>query len=628
MKRRRILQSMLATDGKEVSAVLSSDSNVDYESGVLSLSLDGTVGGLRPLLLRVGGAPVGYEVPTLDAPLAPILLGEHAVDRIGVGFLSFIAQNPVTLTPDTEGLAWSDGATLALDLGAPFDGSVTLSVGGESESKAISGEIGNRVTFHLPRALALLGEVTLTASADGVFRPSLYGDADEGAGCAITLLACGKDGKELSASRILLSTPMYTVPSGATDILSFPEQRRYRAVGCAEADFDTPLALYGDSAEAYAPAFALSLFGTARGEGEARASHGTVLLDDPDVRLGDSEGLSLLSDDGDKLVLALSYERLTDGVLSLDGIRLDNYGTPTPSVYSPAEYDFYPFGDYEHYVESPDREMLAVRLPEPLRCVGPYADRLYFDLQGGVALCERRIGVFALTGDEEMVFIQNEDSAVVFIPFSGGQLASEKQDVPQLCTHGTISSSIVFGMPEMAGDFACYLDRDELAIALGVGYPFAESETAFRTFLRTSASQGQPLTVYYPLAEARYERLALSVFGGDPSYYEEDDYAVLYPSPITSRESSSLEVLARLWLGRQSPRLSVLYPLGEPYYEAAAADAPLRLPDGKTTLTVAGEVKPLQLVLSACVYGATAKAAPPRAAGGESYENAPQKGTE
>lgn len=624
MKRRRILQSMLSGDRASTSVGFGAASDLDFDFGVLSVSLDGTVGGLRPLSLRVGGTPPPIEPPSLDAPVALTPLGDPSIDRIGRGFFAVRAQNAVELTYRTAGLSESEGVTLTLDLGADYEGSVSLEVLSFRLERSVSGRIGDRFSFSIPSSVAYRGSLLLTATADGIFRLSVRGELESEMGASLTLLSFGESGEDLTDSKILLPTPLYALASGLENALYVSEEREHVAVGSAALSFDAPLSLRAGTEESLCPAFETPVFRQGRGDAAPLCTHGAVGTDDLGVLNGEREGFSLCSDDRERLVLALSRQRLADGVLSLAARRLDSFTFASPS--SPAVYQFHPYGGQYYYVDGLDGELLSFKLDEPLRCVGSYVDRLYFSSPRRLALRVTQVSCLSLTGDEAMAFWQEDGRARVRVPFDGGQRITTPLDASGLCTHGVCSPDAASPSLVPTEDMTYCFWSHSLEISLRSSLSIAESETAFRSFLRECHASKRPVRFYFPLAEPRLRAISLSEFGGYVGALEPG--AVLDAETASLDEEGALLALARLWILGQSPAVRLLYPLAAPYFAPLLGmEGELRLPSGHATVTVVGDVKPISLSLSACVYPGGSAPSTIDAAGSE-YIEAPQKGTE
>ncbi len=619
MKKRQTLARMISAERRRATAEIGFASESEGERGVASLTLDATVGDFPPLSMNVVGAGMPSNA-SLDAPIALPLAGEHSVDRIGRGFFSVTAENERELLYDTEGLPSDAGATVTIALGSPFDGSVRIEIAGQSFSREISGDVGDSFDCPIPRDAAACGSLVFSASEDGVFRLSLHGENEAGQGLAITLLCHDGDGNHLTSTRILLPTPLLPSLETSNNALN-PKQRWIRVgVGHAELSWQSEVSLNTDSSSADPVPFLVSPGVGAWKNGGLMTSFGAVSEMDPYVLSGQREGLSLLSDDRSRFGMALSFARLTQGVLSLEAELRGNASSGTPTL--PASFHFFPSGPSDYCFRDRDGAYYRITAQHSLRRVDSYADRLYVNGSARVALCATRIGELVLTGDERVEFSVGQDCCKATILFSGGQMTSPSLDVPQLCTHAQTSSQLAIVSPESVETMAVYLDGSGLQVALKRGTSYGESKSAFSSFLRSCYVSGRPVCVYYPLAEVRWERVAIL-----PDSSGGSDGTMLYPKVVYSKESETLLALVRLWLAGQSPRSWVLYPLkNQVQYTLGELTGELRLPDGGTALCTVGEVKPQTLSLSAYVYRSETTSTH-RAAGSENSQ-APQKGTE
>lgn len=620
MKKRSTLVKMLLGERRRVTAKIGSVSTSDGETGVSSLSLDGTVGGFRPLALCVAGASVPSGA-SFDSPCSIPYVGEHAVDRIGRGFFEVFAENETELLYDTKGLAEGESVTVTVTLGTPYEGSLSVSIGGESLSREISGTVGDSLSLSFSCGAAPVGRLTLLCSADGILRLTLNGSREAGEGRALTLLSHDGDGKCLTSTRVLLPTPLCSVSVTCENILYLNERRIQRSLGFAEIPAESEIGFSPHASSTDPCAFVVSHGIGEYAGGELYSPYGRISRVDSEVLSGRREGLSLLSGDPSRLGFTLSFSRLTQGVLALSGELRGNTGSGTPN--SPVRFNFFP-SEGALYFQNLGGTRFSLTQNSPLHCVGAYSDRLFVNGSNRVALRETRIGKLVLTGEERMQFSLKEGYSVATIPFSGGQLTSPQNDLPQLCTHAEVSSRIALTAPEEVASMAVYLSGSALRVAMKRGNSYAESEFGFRSFLRSLYSTTNPFSCYYPLAEVRYESIPLTPIASSGSV---SGMTAIYPKVIYEGEGETLLSLARLWLFGKSRAPWVLYPLR--YTSSLGVAAPsgeLRLPDGGTVFSVVGEAKPRMLSLSAYVYLDGVSASTPGAAESENT-SVPQKGT-
>ncbi len=619
MKKRAILAKMISGERRRSVAKAASVSASDGVTGVPSLSLENTVGGFRPLAVRVGGAPPPASA-SLDSPASLPFVGEHSVDRISRGFFGVFAENVLEIPYDTEGLTATKGVKVSVTLGSAFDGTLTLSIGEESTSLELSGEVGLCRSLSFSGEAAPYGTLRLLSSADCTLRLTLHGEGETGRGLALTLLACDEDGKSLSDTKILLPTPLVSLSNLCENRLYLPEGRIESSVGISELSPSAKISLGAKSDTLETACFEVSHGIPSRADGALMSCFGEISGPEQNVLSAHCEGLSLLSAGSARFAVSLSFERLSDGVLALDGILRTSGGTGSPSapaspVFSPSEGTVY-FTD-----RSGSRYRLA--LSEPLRAVGDYSDRLYVCGRRSTALRATRIGKLILTGEEPMRFSLSDGYSVATIPFSGGQMTAAQNDLPGLCTRAEYSA-LALTSPGEVESTSVYLGSDALYIAMRRGNTWAESEYGLRAYLRSAFSTPSPFCLYYPLAEERQELIPLTPISslGTP-----ENASQIAPKIVSSFGKETLLALFRLWLFGQSEPPWLLYPLRQvSTARVLETKGELRLPDRGTILSAVGEGKARTLSLAAYVYldGATAST---QSAAGSEDTSMPQKGS-
>ena len=616
MKKRRQMTAMLSSMRASAPTLAVGEmSELDGDYGVSSLALSGVVGGLPPRELSISGAPPSADTPTLDAPIAIPYVGEHAVDRIGRGFFTCKGENELSLPFERQDLTEGEELIVSLDLGADYSGRVTLSLGEQRMRREIFGLLGERYDFRFTFRSGELEPLVFSSSSDATLRLSLRGARDEGEALAVTLLATDKEQKRLSYTRILLPTPLYYLPLGGENALYLPDRRERVELDAAEITQETAISLLEGSRDAYAPAFSLHPFGAGRGSGRVLVSHGIPVLDDAGVIAGEKEGFAVHEEDRTRLTVSLSYDRLSRSVSSIVGTRRDHNTGGDPDA--PVTYDFFPWADLPFGITDEDGETLLFRLAEPLRRVGDYADTLLLNVGCRLALRITRIGCLTLTGNEDLSMVTTSAGLRFTYTYAGGQRTNAANSIPQLCTHADVSSHTALIAPSETDGMTAYLDGYRLSIALDPSRPYAASLRRFREFLMSEAAAGRPFTYYYPLAEPRYELIALE--GWDSASLE--GQTPVYPSltPIEGRDGDLLGGLARLWIASQSPSLRVLYPLPTPENRAVTASPPrLLMPYGDGRIAAVGQGKPIQISLSAYLYPSEIDpSSQPAAKGGE-----------
>lgn len=619
MKKRAILAKMISGERRRSVAKAASVSASDGVTGVPSLSLENTVGGFRPLAVRVGGAPQKGSA-SLDSPASLSFVGEHSVDRIGRGFFGVLAESVLEIPYDTEGIVADEGVKVSVTLGSAFDGTLTVSIGEESASLELSGEVGLSRSLSFSGEAAPLGTLRLLSSADCTLRLTLHGEGETGRGLALTLLACDEDGKSRFDTKILLPTPLVSLSDLCENRLYLPEGRVESSVGISELSPSANISLRAKSDTLEIACFELPHGIPSRGDGALMSCFGELSGPEQNVLSAHCEGLSLLSEGSTRFAVALSFERLSEGVLALDGVLRTSGGTGSPT--SPASPVFFPSEGTVYFTDrSGSRYRLA--LSEPLRAVGNYRDRLYVSGRRSLALRATRIGKLILTGAEPMRFSLSDGYSVATIPFSGGQMTSAQNDLPGLCTRAEYSA-LALTSPGEVGSTAVYLGSDAIYIAMRRGNPWSESEDALRAYLRSVLSTPSPFCLYYPLAEERHELIPLTPISslGTP-----ENASQIAPKIISSFGKETLLALFRLWLFGQSEPPWLLYPLRQvKTAQVLETVGELRLPDRGTILSAVGEGKARNLSLAAYVYSDGATASTQSAAGSEDT-SMPQKGS-